>query len=139
MKPEEIKAAFAKSLEAPAEMPDQEQLTALHAPGYVIHSSYGDYDLKGAVELYTGLAKAFPDLQYHLEKIVLEGDTVAMRYTGTGTHKGEFLGVPPTGKKVTYKVMGFLRIAGDKIDEAWEQTDVYGVLQQLGAIPAPKK
>lgn len=135
MKPEEIKVAFAKSLEGPAQAPDLNELAAEAAPGFKVHGTYGDFDLKGYVELQTTIVKAFSGLQYHLGKMILEGDTIAMRYTASGTHKGEFLGIPATGKKVTYNVTSFWRLAGDKVAEGWILSDVYSLLQQLGAVP----
>ncbi|MBI4581940.1 MAG: ester cyclase [Planctomycetes bacterium] len=71
------------------------------------------------------------------EDQIAEGDKVATRYTGTWTHRGEFMGIPPTGKDVTVTRIEILRIADGKFVEHWESFDQLGLLQQLGAIPAP--
>jgi steroid delta-isomerase-like uncharacterized protein len=83
------------------------------------------------------LYEGFPDLQYTLEDLIAEGDKVVNRFTGRGTHKGEFQGIPPTGKSATVSGMGILRFAGGKIVEQWSLWDQLGMLQQLGVIPAP--
>jgi len=57
--------------------------------------------------------------------------------THSGTHKGEFMGIPPTGKRVSIEETFFFRIAAGKIAEYWGQQDTMGMMQQLGAIPAP--
>ena len=67
---------------------------------------------------------------------IAEGDRVVSRWTGTGTHQGEFMGVPATGNKVTVTGIGIDRIEGGKIVEHWEQFDAMGMMQQLGAIPS---
>jgi steroid delta-isomerase-like uncharacterized protein len=79
----------------------------------------------------------FPDMRLHIEETVAEGDRVAVRWTFMGTHSGPFLGIPPTGKAVTMSAIEVNRVADGKIAEHWVALDQLGVLQQLGAIPAP--
>jgi steroid delta-isomerase-like uncharacterized protein len=79
---------------------------------------------------------AFPDIQFTTEDMIAEGDTVAVRRTFRGTHKGSLMGIPPTGKQVTTTMMTFNRIANGKIVEGWNNVDDLGLLQQLGVIPA---
>jgi predicted ester cyclase len=67
--------------------------------------------------------------------MVAEGDKVAIRLNVTGTHKGEFQGIPPTGKKLSLYEMGFITIIDGKITEGWISADTMGLLQQLGALP----
>ena len=81
---------------------------------------------------------AFPDLKFIVEDQIAEGDKVAIRWTGTGTHRGEFMGVAPTGKVVTSTGITVSRIASGKIVESWTNMDILGMMQQLGAIPLPK-
>ncbi|HEX5689274.1 MAG TPA: ester cyclase, partial [Roseiflexaceae bacterium] len=81
---------------------------------------------------------AFPDGHWAIEDIVGEGDRVAARATFTGTHRGEFFGIPATGKRVTIQAIHICRLAGDKIVEHWAKGDDLGMLMQLGAIPAPE-
>jgi steroid delta-isomerase-like uncharacterized protein len=68
--------------------------------------------------------------------MVADGDTVAVRYTMTGTHRGSFAGVPPTDRAVVAQSMAFYLLADGKIVEERAQLDMLGVLQQLGAVPA---
>ena len=70
-----------------------------------------------------------------IDDMMADGDTVAIRYTMRGTHRGSFAGVPATGKAVVAQSMAFYRLAGGKIVEERTQLDMLGVLQQLGAVP----
>ena len=83
------------------------------------------------------LRSAFPDGTNTLEDVIVEGDKVVDRHTFRGTHTGEFFGIPPTGKQVMFTAMEITRIANGKIMEIWHQEDLMGLMQQLGAIPAP--
>jgi len=67
--------------------------------------------------------------------MIAEGDKVVVRSTFRGTHKGDLMGIPPTGKQVTMPLILIYRIADDKIVEHWMQADALGLLQQLGVIP----
>ena len=80
---------------------------------------------------------ASPDAQVSVDASVAERDIVASRWTLTGTHRGEFQGVPPIGKAVTMVGIDFTRVVDGKIAQHWAQFDVIGVMQQIGAIPAP--
>ena len=83
-----------------------------------------------------GLSKAFPDLHFKIEDILAEGDKVAYRLTVTGTHKGEFQGIQPTDKKVSFSSTGISNIVDGKVAEDWVEADVMGLMQQIGAIPS---
>jgi len=91
--------------------------------------------LEGMKESHTLMSKAFPDMQVKLEDIVAEGDKVACRWTATATHKGEFMGMAATGKQVTVTGIHIDRIAGGKIVESWNYSDMMEVMQQLGMKP----
>ncbi len=80
---------------------------------------------------------AFPDLRVATEDIFSEGDKVASRWTARGTHRGDLMGVAPTGNEVTIEGIDVLRIAEGRIVERWAQPDLLGMMQQLGAVPAP--
>jgi predicted ester cyclase len=82
---------------------------------------------------------AFSDLHLTIDDIIVEGDKVAARFTFSGTHKGEFLGIPPTNKKVTIWGIWIDRIAGGKFVESWVRYDSLSFMQQLGAVPKPRK
>ena len=80
---------------------------------------------------------AFPDLQITYEHMIAEGDMVAGRFTLTGTHQGEFAGIPATGKQVSVTGHDFVRLTDGKLVEHWVEMDTLGMMQQLGVIPAP--
>ena len=77
----------------------------------------------------TALRTAFPDLNVTIEPIVAEADMVAWQRTHTGTHQGEFMGIPATGKKITWRTMVFSRISGGKVVEEWGLGDLQEILQ----------
>jgi steroid delta-isomerase-like uncharacterized protein len=85
--------------------------------------------------LLAGVNNAFPDLHHEIVDMVAEREKVAIRLNVTGTHKGEFQGIPPTGKKLSLYEMGFITIIDGKITEGWISADTMGLLQQLGALP----
>ena len=93
-------------------------------------------DWNGHKQLLAALINAFPDFHHKLEDVVVEGNKVAVRFTITCTHRGEFQGIPPTGKQVSIGGMDFLTIVDGKITEEWVSVDMMGWMQQLGAIPA---
>jgi steroid delta-isomerase-like uncharacterized protein len=78
---------------------------------------------------------AFPDLQFTIEDQIAEGDKVVARTTVRATHKGDFHGIPATGKEVAFTNIVIFHIAGGKIVEAWEEFSLMGLMQQLGVIP----
>lgn len=79
---------------------------------------------------------AFPDVQIAIDDMIAEGDRVAVRYTSSGTQRGSFGGMPPTGRKVRIPSYLIARVADGKIVEQWGMDDQLGMLQQLGVIPA---
>jgi steroid delta-isomerase-like uncharacterized protein len=108
-----------------------------YATDWVCHPSLPGMPpgLEGMKQSSTLTSKAFPDMQVKLEDIVAEGDKVACRWTATATHKGEFMGMSPTNKQVTITGVHIDRIAGGKIVETWNYSDMMGVMQQLGMKP----
>ncbi len=84
----------------------------------------------------TAMVAGFPDGKWILDDAVTEGDKVVARYTFRGTHQGELLGIPPTGKQVTMKGITIYRIVNGQFAEIWESYDKFGLLQQLGVLPA---
>lgn len=77
--------------------------------------------------------------RYTIEDLVAEGDRVVVRWTNTGTHKGEFLGAPPTGGDFSIAGIDVIRFRDDKMAEHWHVVDQLGLLQQLGLLPAPEQ
>jgi predicted ester cyclase len=91
----------------------------------------------GTKRWVTALRQAFPDLCAIVEDEIAEGDTVVQRLTYRGTHAGTFLGLPPTGSRVTWQAMEIRRLGPDgKFTEQWVLADLLGLLQQLGAVPS---
>ena len=79
----------------------------------------------------------FPDIQWTLEEMVAEDDKVAARFTMRGTHQGTFMGVPPSGKKITVQAMNIYHLSDGKFVEEHGQPDMLDLLQQIGAVPSP--
>ncbi|REK91519.1 ester cyclase [Streptomyces inhibens] len=82
------------------------------------------------------LLRAFPDIHVAVEETITEGDKVVSRNTVTGTHRGEYQGLPPTGKTVTYNEIFIFRFADGRIAEIRGVVDVLAQLRQLGALPS---
>jgi len=89
---------------------------------------------KRAIGMYLG---AFPDAHVSFEELIVCSDTVIGRWTATGTHTGELPGVPPTGKPISIGGITIYRFSRGRIVEAWEQLDMLGMWQQLGALALP--
>jgi steroid delta-isomerase-like uncharacterized protein len=107
------------------------------ADDFVTHSPFpGEApDREGFVRGYALFLQAFPDFRLTIEDLVAEGDKVALRLVGRGTHTGSLFGLPPTGKKVVIAGHDLLRVAGGKFVEHWGVGDMLGMLQQLGVVP----
>jgi steroid delta-isomerase-like uncharacterized protein len=87
-------------------------------------------------QVWAVLLRAFPDLHVAVEDVIAEGDKVVCRNTATGTHRGEYRGLPPTGKSVRYNEIFIFRFIDGRIAEIWGVVDVASQMRQLGAIPA---
>jgi steroid delta-isomerase-like uncharacterized protein len=109
----------------------------LCAPDYVFHGTGAspDIDLAGIKQLTAAFWTAFPDLHATVDDLIAEGDKVVGRWTGRGTHHGQFMGIPPTGKQVSWTAINIVRIEDDKFVEGWTNSDDLGLMQQLGVIP----
>lgn len=86
-------------------------------------------------EEITKFHRAFPDFHFAIEDMVAEGDKVAFRATISGTHQGEFNGIPPTGRRIAFEHIHITRFVDGKGVDHWAVFDFLGMLQQLGAIP----
>ena len=110
----------------------------LVAPDLLFHAPV-PMGLTGAEALkrvWEVLLRAFPDILVAVEETISEGDKIVVRNTVTGTHRGEYQGVPPTGKTVTYSEIFIFRFAGGRIVEVRGVVDVLSLLRQLGAFPS---
>lgn len=90
---------------------------------------------QGYIDFFSMMRNAFPDMDVEVETLVAAEDKVAFAYTLTGTHKGEFMGVPPTGKKIKARGMQISRFKDGKLVERWGSSDELGILKQLGVNP----
>lgn len=110
----------------------------LIAPNYVNHNmpapGPGAEGFKQVLGMFT---QAYPDFKVTLRDVLAEGDKVSTRGTGIGTHKGDFMGVKATGKRVEVEYIDIWRIQGGRFVENWVQIDMMGMMQQLGVAPAP--
>jgi steroid delta-isomerase-like uncharacterized protein len=115
---------------------------AVYAKDYEFHVTEAGMGSRGPDEIKRRVAAfrtGFPDLRVVPEQTICEGDTVAVRATLTGTHRGEFLGVAPTGKPVTIQVLSMGRLVDGRIQESWATWDTGSLFRQLGVQPpAPK-
>ena len=111
----------------------------IFAANYVAHTPGSEGDNPDSVkQLMTGLFTAFPDLHLTVEDFIVEGDKVVARWTSQGTHKGDLMGITPTGRQVKQTGIAIYHIVGGKVVEEWAERDMLGFMQQLGAIPAPR-
>ena len=93
----------------------------------------GPQDVK---EFFQQYMTAFSDARITVDDQIAEGDTVATRWTGRGTHDGDLMGIAPTRKQATVSGITISRLANGKVVEEWTNWDTFGMLQQLGAVPA---
>ena len=92
----------------------------------------------GVIQLFRAYRAAFPDLRMETEDVLVDGDKVVARVRATGTHQGEFMGMPATGNSVNVQLIDIMRFGEDGLaHEHWGVSDALGMMQQLGAINAP--
>jgi hypothetical protein len=106
-------------------------------PKFVYHLAAGDFNLEQTKQIIPSINKSFPDADITADDIIAEGDKVVIRYTMRATHTGDYLGVAPTGKKISQTGVNIVRIIKGKIVEEWTINDNFGLMIQLGAIPNP--
>jgi steroid delta-isomerase-like uncharacterized protein len=138
MSAEENKAIVRKYREAHNQN-NLDALDAIVAQDLISHSALPGLPpgLAGGKLAHQGFLAAFPDTQTTTEDLFAEGDKVVERYTARGTHQGDFMGVPPTGKKFAVESIVIYRFANGKIVEMWGLNDATGLMMQLGLMPAP--
>jgi len=120
------------------ELGDPSMVDEIVAADYYNHDApdpnIGSEGVKAGV---TRFKNAFPDAQAKIAFQLAEGDKVVTRYTWSGTNLGETYGIPATGKQVNWTATVTFRIGDGKISEAWENRDLWGLMQQLGVAPTP--
>ena len=140
MQTEQNKALFRQFVEEIFNQGNMSAIDELLAPDFVEHEELPPgipSGREGVKQMTMMFRSAFPDFKTTIDDMVAEGDKVVVRMTWSGTHKGEFMGIPPTGKSVSFGVIDIVRFAGDKFVEHWGLMDSTSMMQQLGAVPAP--
>ena len=94
---------------------------------------------EGFKQTVAALRSAFPDFEVSVEDMIADGDKVVARAVARGTHDGEFMGLPPTGKQVTVSLIDIFRMEDGRLAERWGVFDAMGLTEQLGAIPAGER
>jgi steroid delta-isomerase-like uncharacterized protein len=109
-------------------------LDELCAPEFIEHEELPNLtpDRRGVRDFLELFRRAFPDLTFTIERLVAEDDLVAAYLTMRGTHKEEFLGIQPTGRKISVRSFDLLRVDDGKLVEHWGITDTMAMMQQLG-------
>lgn len=112
----------------------------LYAIDYIYHGPAGQElrgrdSIRGLWEIWLA---GFPDLHATVEDMISEGDKVVLRWRIDGTHKGEFLSIPPSNEKITIGLTEIFRISNGQLVEAWDRYDGLSLMQQIGAISMPK-
>lgn len=104
---------------------------------FVEHDDMGEFapTADGVKQFFAMFRSAFPDIRATIGDLIAEEDVVVARGTWSASQKGEFMGVPPSGKSVTFGVIDIFRIVNGKVTEHWGQSDNLGLMQQIGAIP----
>jgi len=111
----------------------------LLADNAVVHG-LGPEDLHGAAgfkPFYSAYRNAFPDVIINVDEMIAEGNNVAARWTGTGTHRGDGMGFPATNKHIQFHGITIVRVEHGKLVEGWNVFDQLGMLQQLGVVNLP--
>jgi steroid delta-isomerase-like uncharacterized protein len=106
------------------------------APDFVNHGSFPGYPtttIEDGRRVDEAGRRAFPDIEFTLARVVASGDMAARHWTATATHRGEFMGVPATGRRIFMQGMVFSRVAEGRIREEWRVIDSAGLMQQLTA------
>jgi steroid delta-isomerase-like uncharacterized protein len=138
MTTEDNKALVRRYVDALFQQKNLAVFDELCVPDFVLYNDAVPLQGPEAVkQFHSTVFIAFPDIQMTIEHMLAEGDTVAWRYTTHGTHQGNNMGIPPTGKQVTVTGISFVRISGGKMVEQWTYSDAVGLLRQLGVLPAP--
>ena len=121
-----------------------ENLEQIFASDYINHqqhppgSSEAIRGLEAWKQFVSTFHQAFPDFEDRIVTQIAEGDLVATQFVSSGRQKGQIMGIPPTGRRASWTGMVIDRIANGKIAETWANWDLFGMLEQLGAVKEPK-
>src|SRR5947209_10646479 len=127
MSTEDNKATARSSFEEVMNNVNLAVIDEVFSPTYMLHAPSGlVHGLEGFKQFVLGYRSAFPDALYTIEEMIAEGDKVVTRWSGTGRHLGELMGIPPTGKRATVTGISIGRYEGGKLVEEWLNFDALG-------------
>ncbi|HWQ19038.1 MAG TPA: ester cyclase [Methanotrichaceae archaeon] len=133
---EENKALVRRFFEAGPSGGNLDAANALLSPEFSLHTPLPSAPgIQGMDDIITSCRAAFEHLSVTIEDMIAEGDRVACRFTARGVHKGEFMGLPPTGKPIIMTGIEIFRINDGKIAELWGEANLMGLMVQLGILP----
>jgi steroid delta-isomerase-like uncharacterized protein len=138
MTPEEMKAGYRRMIEEVFNQGRLELVDELVAADAVDHTEMpgrppGAEGVRWAAQTFRA---AFPDIHFQIEDQVAQGELLATRFSISGTQNGEFMGVPPSGKRAAIAGMDMVRLRDGKMVEHWALMDMLSLMQQLGLMPA---
>ena len=136
---EENKALIRRYFEEVWNKHNLDAIDEIYAPGYVNHDAPPGIpgDVEGLKALIGAYLSAFPDLKVTNDLLLADGDKVVVRNTATGTHTGQLMEIPATGKQIETHAIGIFGVSGGKIVESWVASDQMSLMQQLGVVPPP--
>ena len=117
--------------------PDLDVLDEVLAPDLQLQLGASHLDRTQTKDFIRAVYAAFPDYTHTPEETLAVGDRVVLRTTNRATHSGDFQGIAPTGRRISFGQIAIYRIADGKIAEVWEEADLLGLMQQLGATVHP--
>lgn len=137
---EETKAIVRRFVEQIPNIGNVAAADELLADGFLMH--FPNLPALEGVEAFKDLPAAirtaFPDLVETIEELIAEGDRVVERFGLRGTHLGEFMGIAPTGKTVSWTAIAIYRLEQGRIAECWVEANLQGLLLQIGVVSAPR-
>lgn len=136
MSTEQNKQLVARVIEEVFNAHDLDAIERYYAEDYLDHNPQVPPGRTGYRAFFAPLLAAFPDWRGTVHDLIAEGDKVVARTAWQGTHQGDLLGIPATGRQVDYTAIDIFRIADGRIAEHWDQVDNLTMLQQLGLLPA---
>jgi steroid delta-isomerase-like uncharacterized protein len=131
------KALVRRFVEDVFERGSTEAVDELVAEDFVPHTFPGTTDREGLKRAMARVAQGLADAEFTIEDLMAEGDRVVARLTASATQVGEFMGMPPSGKRYTIEEIHIFAVRDGKISEHWHQFDQVGMMRQLGAMPGP--
>lgn len=138
MSTEDLKAHYERILEELFHQGKLDAMDKYFAPTWVMHRPWGSEGFEEVKKGWAAALGAFPNLRFTVHDFDVVGDKMVIRYTMRGTHRGPWLGMLATGKQMEQWGIEIDRLENGKIVETWSAYDRLGIMQQLGAMPAPE-